>query len=72
MGVWFRHWSWLTCRRVLSAKRLHRLYATAGAAFMYGPGGWKRSAEVWRQFRGCLRVSAMIPYAFSKGIPWHQ
>lgn len=31
------------------AKRLRHLYATGGAALLYGSGGWKLSAELGRQ-----------------------
>lgn len=65
-GEFNRHRSWLTCRRVPLAERLHHLYDTAGVAFMYGSGEWKCSIELWWQ---CMVheshwLCATIPSAF--------
>lgn len=60
---WFRYRNWLTCRRVLLAKRLHQFHAAVGAAFLYAsPGGGtcmsSSGVSAW-----CLRVVCRGPAA---------
>lgn len=60
MGAGFRHHSLLTSRRV------HNLYITAGVAFLYDFGGWKLSIELCRQ---CMVLEHHWLHAMTPRLP---
>lgn len=51
----------LCSRRILLADRLQRLHSTAGAAFLFGAGGWTLSTETCR-LCNTLKGSCCVPW----------
>lgn len=49
MAAWFRNHRWFCCKRIPIVDRFQKFYATAGAAFLYGAGGWTFSHHVWER-----------------------
>lgn len=49
MAVRFLNHRWLCCKRIPRLDRRERLHASAGAAFLYGAGGWTLSSHVWQR-----------------------
>lgn len=69
VGVCFQHHRQLCCGRTQMLDRIRSIYDAAGAALLFGSGGWTLSAEVWR---GCMALEgkwlrAVIPYVGAKG-----
>lgn len=74
MATWFRNQRWFCCRRVPLVHRLESLYASAGAAFLCGAGGWTLHIHLAKVFGGGRQMAPRYAAQTQRhpGKPWHE